>query len=73
MENKLPPIGLRPKFVRYNKVFVEVCEAISRYYEAGEPIPIEWVQEYNELLKMVKEYGIRNNRAREELNETNKR
>lgn len=46
-----PPIGLMPKFIHREKRLMDVCGAISRYYNAGLEIPIEWVQEYNELVK----------------------
>jgi len=44
------PLGLVPKDVCEEKRFYEVCSAISRYYSAGFKIPLEWVEEYNELL-----------------------
>lgn len=50
-EFKKPPLGLIPKFIHKERRFIEVCGAISRYYEAGLVIPIEWVEEYNELVK----------------------
>jgi hypothetical protein len=50
-----PPLGLIPKEFYYEHVnrkrFQEVCEAITRYYNAGLQINIEWVEEYNELIK----------------------
>jgi hypothetical protein len=30
--------------------FEDVCAAISRYFEAGLPVPIEWVKEYNNIV-----------------------
>lgn len=33
--------------------FTEVCEAIAKQYEALKPIPVEWVEEYNELIKIL--------------------
>lgn len=60
-----PPIGLKPKEVYYNKVAADrlsdICGAISRYYNAGLEINIEWIKEYNDLIVVVKkakeEYG----------------
>jgi len=50
-----PPIGLMPKkfHERRSKMerLIEVCGAISRYYNAGKKINIEWVNEYNELVE----------------------
>lgn len=50
LRGKRIPIGLVPKYVRRNERFVEVCEAIVRYYDAELKIPLEWVEEYNELI-----------------------
>jgi hypothetical protein len=53
-----PPIGLIPKEFHNNMVkterFNEVCGAISRYYNAGLKINIEWINEYNELIDAMK-------------------
>tara|TARA_B110000977_G_C10878529_1_gene416560 strand:+ start:348 stop:536 length:189 start_codon:yes stop_codon:yes gene_type:complete len=46
--------GLIPKWVRENARLNEVQEAILRYYNADLQIPIEWVEEYNELIKVKK-------------------
>ena len=53
MKNK-QPLGLIPKRIRQNERYVEVCEAITRYYNNGQHIPIEWINEYNELVPMMK-------------------
>jgi hypothetical protein len=45
-----PRIGVMPKKLHRKIRFYEVCSAISRYYSAGKKIPIEWVEEYNELV-----------------------
>ena len=50
-----PPLGLRPRRVADHARYIEICEAISRYYNAGEQIPVEWIEEYNELAKKEKE------------------
>lgn len=46
-----PPLGVMPKdmwdFIRRNAI----SNAIERYAMAGECIPKEWVDEYNELCK----------------------
>ena len=46
-----PPLGLRPKKFADAERFTEVCGAISRYYNDEIEIPIEWVEEYNQLVK----------------------
>jgi len=48
-----PPIGLIPKSINDQKRYHEVCEAITRYYNASLQIPIEWIEEYNELVLKV--------------------
>lgn len=49
-----PPIGLIPKRFAIEDRYKEVCGAISRYYEAGLQIPVEWIEEYNELVIQIK-------------------
>ena len=48
------PIGLKPKFVKNLERLNEVRGAITRYYNAELKIPIEWVEEYNELIELLK-------------------
>ena len=49
-----PPIGLRPKWVSDKERLNEVRSAIVRYYDAELKIPIEWIEEYNELIDGTK-------------------
>lgn len=53
-----PPIGLKPKFVSkfVSKIerLKEVRGAIVRYYDAELKIPIEWIEEYNQLIDNTK-------------------
>ena len=55
-----PPLGLIPKKIHDEFVMVErfneVCGAIARYYNAGMKIPIEWIEEYDELVEGVSKY-----------------
>lgn len=48
-----PPLGLIPRWVKDEQRYIEVCAAISRYYNAGKKIPIEWIEEYNELIDKI--------------------
>ena len=50
----IPPIGLKPKFVNRIERLHEVRSAIVRYYDAQLKIPIEWIEEYNELIDSTK-------------------
>jgi hypothetical protein len=51
------PIGLIPKEIHNDivnkKRFADVCRAITNYYNAGLEINIEWINEYNELIKTI--------------------
>lgn len=49
-QHQRPPRGLIPrKYVDENRL-VSIDDAVSRYIEAGYPIPAEWVEERNEIL-----------------------
>ena len=52
-----PPLGLLPKKFYDERVnaerFNQVCGAISRYYNTGMKINVEWIEEYNELVECV--------------------
>jgi hypothetical protein len=50
----MPPIGLKPKFVNRLERLNEVRGAIVRYYDAKLKIPVEWIEEYNELIDSTK-------------------
>jgi len=50
-----PPLGLKPKKYWQRDRYLDICGAISRYYNVGRKIPIEWIEEYNELLDVIKE------------------
>ena len=54
---KKPPIGLIPKEFHEIQVkqsrFNDVCGAITRYYNEGLKINIEWIEEYNELVEYL--------------------
>ena len=56
-----PPIGIIPKKIHEEKVkkdrFNDICGAISRYYNASLKIPVEWINEYNELVGNVLNIG----------------
>lgn len=51
--DKRPPIGVVPKRTWDTRRWVELSQAIVRYAEAERIIPIEWVEEYNLLLKIT--------------------
>ncbi len=45
-----PTLGVMPKYLWYEKRAFDLIEAINRRIEAKQPIPIEWIEEYNELI-----------------------
>lgn len=51
---KKPPLGVEPKYIADYQRFIDISKAISRYWDAGLKIPLEWVEEYNELVEKVR-------------------
>ena len=53
---KKPPLGLRPRWICDDERASDIRVAIGRYLEYGcKPIPIEWIEEYNEIIKRSQE------------------
>jgi hypothetical protein len=50
-----PPLGLRPKWLVDELRIEEVKNAMERYIEVNKPIPIEWINEYNDLAEGLAE------------------
>ena len=50
-----PPIGLKPKKYHSLERLNEVRSAIVRYYDDELLIPVEWIEEYNELINQNKD------------------
>lgn len=44
-----PPLGLKPRWLHDAFRTYDIVSALERYIEVRKPIPIEWVEEYNEL------------------------
>lgn len=40
-----PPLGCRPRWIAEEIRLIEVASAVSRYLDAGKPVPTEWVEE----------------------------
>lgn len=51
LTTKKPPLGLMPRYLWERKRRYEIGEAISRYVEVDKSIPVEWLDEYNELIQ----------------------
>lgn len=48
-----PPLGLMPKNILDNIRLVDIHDAVNRYFFDKKEIPIEWIEEYNDLVKKV--------------------
>lgn len=51
-----PPLGITPRWLLDEEREIEIRRAITRYTDAGYPIPIEWYQELNEITKRLSEF-----------------
>lgn len=49
-----PTLGVMPKSLWQEARYLELCRAISERYNAGQEIRFEWIEEYNELVRVVK-------------------
>ncbi len=45
-----PPLGVKPQKIHDEQRNEMLSAGISRYLKAGKEIPIEWVDEYNEII-----------------------
>ena len=52
-EQTKPPIGLKPKWIWDKQRKNAIISAIDRYISADKKIPLECVEEYNNLVKEV--------------------
>lgn len=48
--HKIPPIGIEPEYIWKSKRVIALFDAIERYAEAEEPIPVKWIKELREHL-----------------------
>ena len=53
-EDKKPPLGVKPRHLHDTERIDEIGEAILRYLSEDYAIPLEWVEEYNELVGRLK-------------------
>ena len=51
------PLGVIPKKIWKKQRLGELRGAVERYLEANQRIPIEWIEEYNELLEGIRKGG----------------
>lgn len=52
---KKAPIGLTPKKIRDDQRRTEIIEAIARYSKARKKVPVNWIEEFKELLNKLPE------------------
>lgn len=53
-EVKRPTLGLKPRQIHNERRLDDIKAALIRYGENGLEIPIEWIEEYNDLIKKTK-------------------
>ena len=56
-----PPIGIKPRRFHDSNRGIDIAQAIIRYFEAGQPIPDEWMEELigiNFYLRDIKEHEL---------------
>lgn len=46
---KKPPVGLEPRYIYESIRITQITDAIRRYLDADKDIPVEWIEEYNDL------------------------
>lgn len=51
---KMPPVGLRPKYILMSQRMKEITNAIERYINADHIVPTEWIEEYNECVDYLR-------------------
>jgi hypothetical protein len=49
--NEKPPLGLMPKDIHDMQRRADIIAAVVRYANAGMKIPMEWIEEYNALVR----------------------
>lgn len=53
-----PPLGVIPKKIWKEQRLRELRDAVGRYLEANQIVPIEWIEEYNQLLDDIRKESI---------------
>lgn len=48
-----PQIGVMPRFIWEEQRLTDIKEAIERRTSTFENIPVEWINEYNELIEKI--------------------
>ena len=51
---EMPPVGVKPRWLMDELRFDELVQAFGRRFKRCYPLPIEWVEEYNEICERLK-------------------
>jgi hypothetical protein len=46
-----PPLGIEPHDIWIQRRIEDLLKAMNRYVQSNMQIPVEWVEEYNKLIK----------------------
>lgn len=57
----MQPVGIMPRFIWIEKRLDEIQQAIERRFNTTYEIPLEWVQERNELVKELERVLLEKN------------
>ena len=66
-----PPLGIIPKNMWKKQRLKELRDAIDRYLEANQRVPVEWIEEYNELLEDIRKLESDGGGIKEEVSRDN--
>lgn len=58
MEYQKPPLGLKPRTIFLEERADVIKEAIQRYFEVGQEVPVNWIEEYNIIRSELNGDGI---------------
>lgn len=57
-EKERPPLGVYPRFLHDEKRMEHIAEAIERFTAVGKAVPLEWIEEYDELAERVQKRKV---------------
>lgn len=56
-EGVIPALGLRPRVIAIEHRIQELTEAMGRFMEKRMPLPLEWLEEYTDLIEQHKKFS----------------
>ncbi|MCJ8352356.1 hypothetical protein [Moritella sp.] len=60
---KKPEVGIKPKFIHDEHRLIKIDDAILRFVENGQSIPIEWITERDQLIEVIGARKLKYNRT----------